>query len=167
MAHLQSYRKGPAHSTIATPSATTSIMDCNEDYTYQDHRDTQQIADDSIAFLRTFSLRLQRFRAQVGEFAHADQPDDIETSDSSPIKITTTTTDDTRSNESSSPPADKRGDPPIEQLAHAPRLCGQCESSRAELTDIPPQSPAIETDVSGVSCKSLVTYATLIHTNIW
>ena len=133
-------REGPAHSSIATPT------NCNEDYTYQDTRDTQQIADDSIAFLRTFSLRLQRFRAQVGEFAHVDQPDDIETSDNGPIKITTTTTDDTRSNESSSPSANKQGDPPVEQLTHAARLCEQCESSRAELMDIPPQSPATETD---------------------
>ena len=146
MAHRQSYREGPAHSTIATPSTTTPIIDCNEDYTYQDNRDTQQIADDSIAFLRTFSLRLQRFRAQVGEFAHVDQPDDIETSDNGPIKVTNTTADDTRSNGSSSPLANKQGDPPVKQLTHAPRLCEQCESSRAELMDIPPQSPTTETN---------------------
>ena len=140
MAHRQSYREGPAHSSIATP------VDCNEDYTYQDNRDAQQVADDSIAFLRTFSIRLQRFRAQVGEFAHVDQPDDIETSDNGPIKVTNTTADDTRSNGSSSPPANKRGDPPVKQLMHAPRLCEQCESSRAEPVDIPPQSPATETN---------------------
>ena len=133
-------REGPAHSSIATPT------NCNEDYTYQDTRDTQQIADDSIAFLKTFSLRLQRFRAQVGEFAHVDQPDDIEMSNNGPIKTTNAMTDDTRSDGSSSPPANKQGDPPAEQLTHTPRLCEQCESSRAEPMDIPLQSPATETD---------------------
>ena len=85
-------------------------MDGDEDYAYQDNRDTQQVADDSIAFLRTFSLRLQPFRAQVGEFAYVDQSDDAETMNNGPVKITTTTTDSTKPNESSSSPADEWGD---------------------------------------------------------
>ena len=146
MAHRQSFREGPAHSTAATPSTPTPIMDCDEDYAYQDNRDTQQIADDSIAFLRTFSLRLQRFRAQVGKFAYVDQSDDMEMSDNGPIKVTTTTTDDTRPDESSSSPADERGDSLNKQSARTPKLCGQCESSRSGLPDITPQSPTTQID---------------------
>ena len=71
MAHRQSHRKGPATAVFSTH---TPVTDHDEDNVYQDRRDIQQIADDSVAFLRTFSLRLQRFRAQVGEFAHTDHP---------------------------------------------------------------------------------------------
>ena len=97
MAHRQSHRKGPA-TTVPPPSTTAT--DHEEEYTYQDNRDAQQIADDSVAFLRTFSLRLKRFRAQVGEFAHAPpHTDDAEMSDDNSTKPTTATTSNTKLNE--------------------------------------------------------------------
>ena len=148
MAHRQSYREGPAHSITAISSTPTPATDCDEDYMYQDNRDTQQIADDSIAFLRTFYLRLQQFRAQVGKFAHADQfsphTDNTEMSDNDSIKPTTTTTNDTKLNEPL--PANEQDDSSDEHPTYTPKLCGQCESSRAEPPNIPPQSPTTQTD---------------------
>ena len=115
---------------------------------YQDNRDAQQIADDSVAFLRTFSLRLKRFRAQVGEFAHANQSsshtDNTEMSDNDFTKPTTTTASDTKLNESL--PADEQDDSLDEHPTYTHKLCGQCEPSRAELPDTTPQSPIIQTD---------------------
>ena len=146
MAHRQTYREGPAHLTTTAPPTPTPIVDSDEGYAYQDNRDTQQVADDSIAFLRTFSLRLQRFRAQVGEFAYVDQSDDAETMDNGPVKITTTTADSTKPNEPSSSTANGWGDSLDEQPACTPKLCEQCEPPGAELPDTTPQSPATQID---------------------
>ena len=138
----------PQNHSTATSSTPTPVMDHDGDYTYQDNRDTQQVADDSIAFLRTFSLRLQRFRAQVGKFAYVDQPsshtDDMVISDDGPIKKMTTTVDGTKPNEPL--PADERDSSLDEQQVYTPKLCGQCESSRAELSGAATQLLTAQTD---------------------
>ena len=77
MVHRQTYREGPATPTTTTSSASASAtnpLHCVRDYDFHDAWDTQQIADESVAFLRIFSQRLQRFKAQVSQFAHVGQP---------------------------------------------------------------------------------------------
>ena len=142
MAHRQSNRKGPA--TIVPPPST----DHEEEYTYQDTRDAQQIADDSVAFLRTFSLRLKRFRAQVGEFAHASpHTDDAEMSDGDSTKLTTATTRNTKLNEPlSASEASEQDDSLDGSPAYAHKSHKRHELPRTEPPEITSQSPVTRTN---------------------
>ena len=142
MAHRQSHRKGPA-TTVPPPS--TTAKDHEEEHTYQDNRDAQQIADDSVAFLRTFSLRLQRFRAQVGEFAHASpHTDDAEMPDDDPTKPTTATASNTKLNEP--PPANEQDDSLDEYPAYTRKSHKRHELSRAEPPETTSQPPTTRTN---------------------
>ena len=144
MAHRQSYRKGPA---TAISSMPTPASNHDGDNTYQDSRDIQQVADDSIAFLRTFSLRLQRYRAQVGEFAHADQPPlhtDGVPDDDFPKPTPAMPDDATRPNE----PLEiyEKINSRNEHETQPRKPCEECEPSHTELPDIKPQSPTVQTN---------------------
>ena len=115
---------------------------------YQDSRDIQQIADDSVAFLRTFSLRLQRFRAQVGEFAHADHSSphtNEEMTDSSFPKPTTIMAGNTtKPNEPL--PMYEQDNPWDEPTTQTHKPCEECEPPRTDLPDTTPQSPTMQTN---------------------
>ena len=144
MAHRQAYRKGPA---TAISSMPTPASNHDGDNTYQDSRDIQQVADDSIAFLRTFSLRLQRYRAQVGEFAHADQPPlhtDGVPDDDFPKPTPAMPDDATRPNE----PLEiyEKINSRNEHETQPRKPCEECEPSHTELPDIKPQSPTVQTN---------------------
>ena len=55
-----------------TPDATMNYknpLHCVRDYSHQQFHDAHRIADETVTFLQTFKLRLQRFEAQTGEFA--------------------------------------------------------------------------------------------------
>ena len=118
-------------------------MDHDGDNIYQDSRDIQQIADDSVAFLRSFSLRLQRFRAQVGEFAHADHSSphtDEEMADNDfPTPTTTMASNTTDSNEP--PPMDTQENPRDEPTIQTHQTYDECTPLRTKLPDPTPQSP--------------------------
>ena len=77
MAHHQKNCEG--HTTRTNTIATDAIrsspsnpLHCVREYNLSQEQDTQRIADETVTFLRHFSQRLQRFRAQVGEFASVD-----------------------------------------------------------------------------------------------
>ena len=145
MAHRQSYRKGPA---TATPSTHTPVTDHDGDNIYQDSRDIQQIADDSVAFLRSFSLRLQRFRAQVGEFAHTDHSSphtDEEMADNDSPKPTTTMAGNT-TEPNEPPPTGPQENPRDEPTMQTCKTCDECTPFRTELPDTTTHSPTIQTN---------------------
>ena len=145
MAHRQSHRKGPA-TTVPPPSTTAT--DHEEEHTYQDNRDAQQIADDSVAFLRTFSLRLQRFRAQVGEFAHTDHSsphtDEEMTDNDFPKPTTTMAGNTTEPNEPS--PMGAQENPWDEPTMQTHKPYDECTPFRTELPDTTSQSPTMQTN---------------------
>ena len=151
MAHRQTYREEPATPTTATsssPAPAINPLHCVRNYDLHDERDTQQIADDSVAFLRIFSQCLQRFRAQVDEFAHVDQTspqtNDAETSGNNPTKVTIAPINDTKPDEPSS--ATEQDDSLTWQSTQTPKLCGQCESIRARHPNMAPEPHTVNID---------------------
>jgi hypothetical protein len=151
MAHRQTYREGPATPTTATsssPAPAINPLHCVRDYDFHDERDTQQIADDSVAFLRIFSQCLQQFKAQVGEFAHVDQSspqtNDAKVPDNDPAKVTITPVNDMRLDEPSL--ATEQDDSLTQQPAHTPKLCRQCESSCTRHPDMASEPQTVNID---------------------
>ena len=103
MAHRQKFREG--HTTRTTTITNDAIrfspsnpLHCVREYDLSLEQDMQRIVDETVTFLRHFSQRLQRFRAQVGEFASVDdQPlrtSRHETQAACSSKVTTTPVND-------------------------------------------------------------------------
>ena len=95
MAHQQTNHEGlptqrRPHAAPATRAVHQDPLHCMRDYGHQRFPDVQQVADETVTFLRSLSQRLRRFQAHTGGFAKATRPQtgtDRGTQDRRPAKI--------------------------------------------------------------------------------